>query len=95
MAFLFWLALVLITLTCYSAGAVLALWVQSKKREQKTDPSLLDVAMVILMWGIMTVVWIADLSKWSVPLVLLIAFGCGALLAWLQPRSKSSTSLTL
>lgn len=96
MEFLSWLALILLTLTGYSAGAVLALWARSGERVHTTDPSLLDVAVVILLWVGAVLVRSAGLGRWwSILLAFVVALVIGAILARLQPRRDAAKSLTL
>jgi hypothetical protein len=50
MNILSWLALILLTLTGYSAGAVLGNRTRSGGHRGDPSPSLLDTAMVVVLW---------------------------------------------
>jgi hypothetical protein len=94
--FLSWLALILLTLVGYSAGAVLALWTRAKQRVRITDPSLLDMIAVALLWVGIVLARSAGLGRWwALLLGLSVAFVVGFVLAHLQPRRDKVTSLTL
>jgi hypothetical protein len=98
MEFLTWLALILLTLTGYSAGAVLALWRKASKRVQITDPSLLDAAVVVLLWIGVILARSAGVGKWwTILLGLGLGLIAGFVLTLLQPRrgETKSSSLTL
>jgi membrane associated rhomboid family serine protease len=94
--FLSWLALILLTLVGYAAGAVLALWTRAKQRVRTTDPSLLDMIAVVLLWVGIVLARSAGLGRWWALLVGFgIAFVIGFILARLQPRRDEARSLTL
>ncbi len=96
MEFLSWLALILLTLVGYSAGAVLALWTRLKEQVRVTDPSLLDTAAVILLWVTVVLVRQAGVGRWW---ALLLGLGIGLIIGfvmtWLQPHRGKGKSLTL
>jgi hypothetical protein len=95
--FLSWLALILLTLTGYSAGAVLALWRKAQERVQTTDPSLLDAAAVILLWiGVILARNVGVGRWWAIVLGLGLGLVAGFVLTLLQPRrGEAKSSLTL
>jgi hypothetical protein len=74
-----WLALIFLTLTGYSAGAVLGLKIRAKGPQKGFYPSLLDTMMVIVLWIGGIISRLAGLGKWStvgigVAVALLVAF---------------------
>ena len=74
-----WLALIFLTLTGYSAGAVLGLKTQAKGPKRAFSPSLLDTMMVVVLWIGGIISRLAGLGKWStvgigVAVALLVAF---------------------
>jgi uncharacterized membrane protein YqaE (UPF0057 family) len=94
--FLSWLALILLTLVGYSAGAVLALWMRARERVHTTDPSLLDTAALILLWVGVILARESGLGRWwAVLLGLGLALVVGFVLSLIQPRPSESRSLTL
>jgi hypothetical protein len=94
--FLSWVALILLTLVGYSGGAVLGLWTRARERVRTTDPSLLDLAAVILLWiGVSLARWLGLGRWWAVLLGLGVALVAGFVLSLIQPRQGEHKSLTL
>jgi membrane associated rhomboid family serine protease len=94
--FLSWVALILLTLTGYSAGAVLGLWTRAHERVRTTDPSLWDLAVVILLWiGVGLARGLALGRWWAVLLGLGAGLVAGFVLSLIQPRRTEHKSLTL
>jgi hypothetical protein len=98
MELLSWLALILLTLTGYAAGAVLALWMKVKERVRTTDPTLLDAGAVVVLWIGVILARYAGLGKgWAILLGLSVGVVVSFVLTLVQPRrgQAKSSSLTL
>ena len=87
MNILSWLALIFLTLAGYSAGAVLGSRTRLDRQKGEPSPSLLDTAMVVVLWFSGIAARLAGLKSWSaVGIWLVIAFAVAFLLTWVLPQ---------
>ena len=94
MNILSWLALIFLTLAGYSAGAVLGSRSRTGGHRGDPSPSLLDTAMVVVLWigGIAS--RLAEVKAWSaVGIWLIIALAVAFMLNWVQPQPSEGKPL--
>lgn len=87
-----WFALILLTLAGYSAGAVLGS--RAQKSRQNPSPSLLDTAIVVVLWITGITFRLIVLKPWVVVGVwLVVAIAVALVLNWVQPQSDEGKLL--
>jgi hypothetical protein len=80
-----WLALIFLTLTGYSAGAVLGLQTRAKGHRSRSSPSLLDTMVVVVLWIGGIISRLSGLGKWSaVGIWVAVAFLVAFILSYIQ-----------
>ncbi len=95
MELLSWLALVLLTLFGYSAGAVFGRKTKGYDSEEDPSPSLLDTLTVVVLWIGAIVSRLTMLGRWAAlgiwfAVALIFAFA----LSWVQTRPDKDKALT-
>lgn len=88
------LAMIFLTLAGYSAGAVLGSWTRRGGQKGGSSPSLLDTAMVVVMWISGIALLLTVLEPWAaVGIWLILAMGVAFLLKRLQVQPDEGKPL--
>jgi len=94
MNILSWLALIFLTLAGYSAGAVLGFRTKAKGDKPDPSPSLLDTAMVVVLWITGITLRMTVLKPWvAVCVCLVVAIVVAFLLNRMQPLPEEGKPL--
>jgi uncharacterized membrane protein YjjP (DUF1212 family) len=82
-----WLALILLTLAGYSAGAALTYQTKIKREGPLLVPSLIDTMMVVILWSGGIIFRLSGSGPWRVVVVcLILAIVVGIIVSLVQPR---------
>ena len=89
-----WLALIFLTLTGYSAGAVLGYQTIAPKGKSDLSPSLIDMMIVVVLWIGGIISRVSGLGSWLVVGIWLVLAGIvGFFLNVVQPRIDEGKAL--